>query len=162
MLVRKLILVSLAMILLIVGCGTPKPAKPGIPEPSRAPQPRNTLEASIVPSETPTPTPVGDIGWRKITGVVYAEAEAPGNELSGALVRCSHHSYTSPPESLCAPREITTGSDGAFEFDLFVHDTDGITISAEKVGFGSGEYRIGGFDCVGACPHVALVLEVNE
>ena len=94
--------------------------------------------------------------------MVYAGAEAPGNELSGALVRCSHHSYSGPPETSCAPYQITTASDGAFEFDVFVHDTDGIRISAEKAGYRPDEYLIGGFDCVGACPHTALVLEVGD
>ncbi len=162
--VRMVSLVAPAVIvilLLIVGCGAPEPVKTGIPEPNRAPQP-NTLEATKSPGETPSPTPVGDLGWRKVSGVVYSEEEAPGNELPGVLIRCSQHSYSSPPETSCAPYEITTSSDGAFEFDVYVHDTDGIRILAEKVGFRPGEAKIGGFDCVGACPQVVLVLEIIE
>ena len=157
-----LVLLALLLLLFPTACAVPEPTKTGIPEPSRAPQPGNTLEASIAPGETASPTPVGDIGWRKVIGVVYFKAQGTGNELVGATIRCSHHSYTSPPEASCAPHQLTTGPDGAFEFELFVHDTDGIRISAEKMGYQPAEVKLGGFDCVGACPQVILVLEKIE
>ena len=148
--------------LLIVGCGGPEPTETSAPYPAYQPPATDTSKPTDAPSATPSPTPVGDIGWRQVTGVVYAGAQAAGNELPGALVRCSHHSYSAPPEASCAPYRINTASDGTFEFDVYVHDTDGITISAEKAGYEPDEYLIGGFDCVGACPHGALVLVLGE
>lgn len=159
---KKLILVALAMMLIVVGCSAPEQTGTSIPEPASTAQSTDTPEPASTPSATPSPTPVGDIGWRQVSGVVYAGAQSPGNELPGALVRCSHHSYSAPPETSCAPYRITTASDGTFEFDVFVHDTDGIKISAEKAGYRLDEYLIGGFDCVGACPRLALVLEVSD
>ncbi len=106
---------------------------------------------------TPAPSAVGDIGWRQVKGVVYEGEATPGRELAGVRVECSQFSYF-PREGSCAPYQITTGSDGAFAFDLFVHDTDGIRVMAEKPGYEPAEGKIGGFDCVGACPFISLVL----
>ena len=68
--------------------------------------------------------------------------------------------------SYCSPTrgeyQTTTGPDGAFEFDVFVHDTDSITLSAQKSGYEPVEQRMGGFDCVAACPPVDLVLETSS
>lgn len=150
-----LVLLVLLLLLFTGACTVPEPAKTGIPEPSRAPQPGNTLQPA-------SPTPVGDIGWRTVTGEVYVEAQGTGNELAGATIRCYQHSYSSPPERSCTPHELTTGPDGTFEFELFVHDTDGIRISAEKAGYRPAEVKLGGFDCVGACPQLVLVLERLE
>jgi hypothetical protein len=47
---------------------------------------------------------------------------------------------------------------GVFEFDVFVHDTDTITLAAHKPGYGPAERRIVGVDCFGSCPPVDLVL----
>jgi hypothetical protein len=185
---RRLASAVLALIVICAGCSAPeptrtraeprKPASGPTPEPATTPQPTtpdrlaptatdrleptDTPDPGNTPSATPSPRPAGDIGWRQVSGVVYAGAQAPGNELPGALVRCSQHSYSAPPETSCAPYRITTASDGTFEFDVFVHDTDGITISAEREGYQPDEYQIGGFDCVGTCPHVALVLEMGS
>jgi hypothetical protein len=157
---KKLNLVVLAMILALVGCSSPEPTETGIPEHAGTAQPTETPEAADTPS--PSPRPPGDIGWRQVSGVVYAGAEAAGNELPGALVQCSHHSYFTPPERSCSPYRITTASDGAFSFEVFVHDTDGITIRAEKEGYRPAKVLIGGFDCVGACPSPSLVLETGD
>ena len=140
---------------LLSGCGSAE-----TPVPSAAPteiQRTPTLTPLPEPSDTPTPTIVGNLGWRKVTGVVYAESVGPGRELSGVLVECSQFSYV-PHEGSCAPYQVTTGPDGAFEFDVFVHDTDQITLSGGKPGYAPAEHRITGFDCVGACPTVDLVL----
>jgi hypothetical protein len=101
--------------------------------------------------------PAGDLGWRKVGGVVYADELAPGHELAGALVACSQFSYF-PRDGSCSPYQITTGADGAFAFDVFVHDTDRITASAQRVGYKSASGSITGFDCVGSCPPINLVL----
>jgi len=116
-----------------------------------------TWTPAPIPTGTPTPPPAGDIGWRKVKGVVYAEAATPGHELAGASVECSQFSYI-PRKGSCAPYRTTTGPDGAFEFDVFVHDTDTITLAAQKPGYGSAERRILGVDCFGSCSPVDLVL----
>jgi hypothetical protein len=101
--------------------------------------------------------PAGDIGWRTVGGVVYAEQASPGNELEDALVECSQFSYV-PRDGSCTPYQVTTGSDGAYEFHVFVHDTDTITISAEHEGYLPASDEIDGFDCSGSCPQIDLVL----
>ena len=55
-------------------------------------------------------------------------------------------------------RSTVSDEHGAFAFDVFVHDTDTIAIHAERADLGSDQARGRGFDCVGACPHVDLVL----
>lgn len=115
------------------------------------------------PTEFPTAEPdatetvVGDLGWRKVQGVVYAEKMAPDHEMAGALVTCSQTSYF-PREASCAPYEITTGADGTFTFDVFVHDTDGINISAQKSGYKSTKFNMGGIACAGGCSSIGLLL----
>ena len=89
--------------------------------------------------------------------MVYAEATIPGHELAGALVECSQFSYVPRKES-CAPYRVTTGPDGVFEFDVFVHDTDTITLAAQKPDYEPAERRIVGVDCFGSCAPVDLVL----
>lgn len=101
--------------------------------------------------------PAGDLGWRVVGGVVYANLAAPGHELAGALVECSQFSYF-PRDGSCSPYQVTTGPDGKFAFDVFVHDTDQITISAERTGYQPDSETLSGFQCVGACPPVTLVL----
>ena len=116
---------------------------------------------AIYPDANPIPRPSrhanSDIGWRKVKGVVYAETATVGHEVAGALVKCSQFSYF-PREESCAPYRVTTGSDGVFEFDVFVHDTDSITLVAQKPGYGPAERRIRGIDCFGNCPPVDLAL----
>jgi hypothetical protein len=128
---------------------TPTPSPDQVATPTWTPAP--------IPTGTPTPPPAGDIGWRKVKGVVYAEAATAGHELAGALVECSQFSYV-PRQGSCAPYRVTTGPDGVFEFDVFVHDTDTITLAAHKPGYGPAERRIVGVDCFGSCPPVDLVL----
>jgi len=161
----------LLSVILLTTCGTDRPPEPTL-APTAAPvltnipatmeRPAETFTPTTAPTSTHTPTPlptsVGDIGWRKVSGVIYAGEQAPGNELAAALVTCSQFSYV-PRDGSCAPYQIITGPDGAFEFDVFVHDTDRITLSADKEGYQPAESQTSGFDCVGVCPLVNLVLE---
>ena len=152
----------LALILVLTACGkddAPQPSATSTPKPThtRTP-PAATATETATATATATPWPAGDIGWRKVKGVVYAGTDAPGNELAGALVECSQFSYF-PREGSCAPYQITTDSDGAFEFDVFVHDTDSITLSAQKTGCEPVKHRLVGLDCLAVCPFVELVLE---
>jgi hypothetical protein len=100
---------------------------------------------------------MGDFGWRKLTGIVHAAVPAPGHELAGARVTCRQFS-NAPRSGTCAPHSITTGPDGTFEFDVFVHDTDRITVSASRVGYTADEITLSGVACQAACPEADLVL----
>jgi len=154
--------VAMAIMLLVLssvlssGCGLCG----GLQPPSTPATNSDTPTAPPVPTDSVKPSPTGfagDIGWRKIRGTIYGPSS--GIPLSGVLVECSQFSYV-PREGSCAPYEITTGPDGSFEFDVFVHDTDSITISAQMPGFEPAEQRLTGLDCLAACPLVELELEM--
>ncbi|MGD9100417.1 MAG: hypothetical protein PVF45_08050, partial [Anaerolineae bacterium] len=168
---------ALALVLLLTACSKSETSQPSAPPAtaSDAPTvaPTQVATSTPLPKPTDTPTPLaptkpatatvtppiaGDLGWRKLKGVVYAGTQAPSHELAGALVECSQFSYV-PREGSCAPYQVTTGPDGAFEFDVFLHDTDRITLSAYKSGYEPTEHQTSGFDCVAACPPVNLVLD---
>jgi hypothetical protein len=115
--------------------------------------------AGSPPTSMPaTATPDPCIGWRCILeGVVYADAASSGNELAGTLVQLSHVSYCSPTRG---QYETTTGPDGGFGFEVFLHDTDTFLIQVEQDGYEPVRQSIGGFDCLYcACPPVEIVLE---
>ena len=150
--------VSLAILLLMLssGCGMCGPLEP----PSVRVTDSDTPTTPPVPTDAVEPSPTGfagDIGWRKVRGTVYGSSS--GVPLSGVLVECSQFSYV-PREGSCAPYEIRTGPDGTFEFDVFVHDTDRITISAQMPGLEPAEQHLIGVDCFAACPLVELELEM--
>jgi hypothetical protein len=87
-------------------------------------------------SKTSSGTPVaGDLGWGTIHGSVTDAVT--GAAIAGATVSCEHFSYTSP--STCAGT-TTTSEDGSYLFEnIFFHDTDRITITAQASGYQSQE-----------------------
>lgn len=105
-----------------------------------------------------TATPDPCIGWRcTLEGVVYADAASPGKELAGTLVELSHVSYCSPTRG---QYETTSGPDGGFGFEVFLHDTDTFLIQVEREGYEPVRRSVGGFDCLYcACPPIEIVLE---
>jgi hypothetical protein len=81
----------------------------------------------------------------------------PGNELAGVAVELSHVSYCSPTRG---QHQTTTGPDGGFEFEVFLHDTDTFLIQVERDGYESVRQSVGGFDCLYCvCPPVEIVLQ---
>ena len=82
----------------------------------------------------------GDLGWFKVKGAVYADNIASGHELAGAVVNCSPANR--PKTGSCSPFEVTTGDDGSFSFDVFVHDTTPFYLSVQKPGYKSMEQRV--------------------
>jgi len=150
----------------LVGCAgsprvtpgpTPQSAPTLVPTPRPSPAPR--------PVHTPTPTsmlmtatPDPCVGWRcTLRGVVYVDAASSGNESAGTLVELTHVSWCSPTSGQHA---TTTGPDGGFGFEVFVHDTDTFWIQVEQDGYESVRRSVGGFDCLScACPLVEIVLE---
>jgi hypothetical protein len=123
------------VLLLVVGCAGPSPT-------------------SVPATATPDPC----TGWRcTLEGVVYVDAAGPGNELAGTPVELSHVSYCSPTRG---QHQTTTGPDGGFRFEVFLHDTDTFLIQVEQNGYEPVRQSVGGFDCLYcACPPVEIVLE---
>ena len=96
--------------------------------------------------------------WKcTLQGVVYAEEIGPGSEIGGVEVMLSQYSNC----SLTKGEHLTeTDLDGVFEFEVFIHDTDGITLSIEDPDFEPYKYKFGGFDCVScSCSSLEVVLE---
>jgi hypothetical protein len=122
------------------------------------PQSNGTPVQTISP---PTHTPDPCTGWDcTITGVVYEGEAGSGHEVSGAVVKLIHTSYCSPTKG---EQEIVTSEDGVFEFEIFLHDTDGFRIEVELEGYQSGVSSFGGFDCLYcACQPIEIVLEVEK
>lgn len=121
--------------LLVIGCAGPPPT-------------------SVPATATPDPC----VGWScTLEGIVYVDAAGPGNESAGTLVELSHMSYCSPTRG---QYETTTGSDGGFKFEVFLHDTDTFLLQVEQDGYEPVRESVGGFDCLYcACPPVEIVLE---
>ena len=112
---------------------------------------------TVSPSPWPSP-PSYCVGWNcKLRGIVYAGEAAPGNELSGVKVSLSHHSNCSPTKG---EHEAITDSDGVFEFDVYVHDTDSFKFEIEVEGYVPASVFFGGFDCLFcSCRNMEIVLE---
>ncbi|MEJ2736858.1 MAG: hypothetical protein P8189_25390 [Anaerolineae bacterium] len=146
-----------AMVLcLLVGCGGAPESTPG-PAAQPVPTSRPTLPPSPA-SVTRTATPDPCTGWEcTLRGVVYVDAASAGNELASVRVGLSHVSYCSPTRG---DHETTTGPDGGFGFEVFLHDTDTFWIRVEQEGYEPARQSVGGFDCLYcACPPVELVLQ---
>ena len=107
--------------------------------------------------EDTTVLAVPPIGWRTLRGVVYGGTAAPGHELAGARVTCRQQSHAPEPGS-CAPGELTTSADGAFRFEVYLHETDRIALFADRSRYYLARVDLAGSDCADACPEVALVL----
>ncbi len=139
-------LVGLMVFLLFLGgCTTP-------------PQPNDT---PVKTSSPPTLTPDPCTGWDcTVTGVVYEGETGSGREVSGAVVKLIQTSYCSPTKG---EYEVVTGEDGTFEFEVFLHDTDGFSIEVELEGYQTSEYSFGGFDCLYcSCQPIEIVLRVEN
>ena len=144
------------ILLLLVGCGGSREGTPG-----PAVQPMSTSRPTLQPSPTIVPmtaTPDPCTGWPcTLRGAVYVSAARAGNELAGTRVGLSHVSYCSPTRG---EYETTTGPDGGFGFEVFLHDTDTFWIQVEQEGYEPVRQSVGGFDCLYcACPPVEVVLE---
>lgn len=144
------------VLLLLVGCGGSLESTPG-PSPLLAPTPGPTPPPAL-PSVSMTATPDPCTGWPcTLRGVVYVSAASAGNELAGTRVGLSHVSYCSPTRG---DYETTTGPDGGFGFEVFLHDTDTFWIQVEQEGYEPVRQSVGGFDCLYcACPPVEVVLQ---
>ncbi len=143
------ILGPIIILLLLAGCTIPK----------TMPTPTSTVTQT--PTLTPTMNPC--TGWTCIVkGVVYAETSQPGNELEGATVILYQHSYCSPT---MGEHQTTTDSNGRFEFsDIFLHDTDQISIRVRHEGYETATWRSETHQCLScSCftPSLEFVLHTH-
>ncbi len=117
-----------------------------------------TATATTTPScgiryVTPTPFVAGDLGYGSVSGIVTDSAT--GSPIAGALVTCSHFSYTSP--ALCSGTR-TTDVNGSYLFsNVFFHDTDQITVSVDAAGYNSQSTVKSFFTTPGMTANFALV-----
>jgi hypothetical protein len=151
--------------LFLVGCALSSEATPTktlrptfTDTPVHTPMPTDTPTPEFLPTPVPIATPTSCTGWRcTLRGVVYVNAAGSGNELKDVLVKLSQSSYCSPTSG---QHETTTGPDGTFEFDVYIHDTDTFWIRVELDGYEPASQSLGGFDCLYcSCPPVEIVLQ---
>jgi hypothetical protein len=89
-----------------------------------------TPSGTVTPTPSPRPERTGDLGTIEIRGQVYDASVGPDAAIAGASV-----SYYSPEGS----GTTSTGTQGEFSFQLFLHDTDTVRVSVEAAGFHSAE-----------------------
>jgi hypothetical protein len=77
--------------------------------------------------------------------------------MQGVPVGLHQRSYCSPT---AGDQQVTTGTDGAFEFQVYLHDTDSFQIRVAAEGYETVEQTFGGFDCLFcACRPLEIVLQ---
>jgi hypothetical protein len=133
---------------LLVTCATPE----ALP----TPQPTATLTLTAKVTSTPTPDPC--TGWRcSIHGVAYTGAIDAANTLNDASVTLTQSSYCSPT---AGQYQTTTAPDGTFTFDeIFLHDTDGLSIDVEYEGHEPARWKTAGSACV-SCSCFSSPIEI--
>lgn len=145
----------LGALLLLAGCaGSPRATSEPPPNAVSTPQP--PPHSGSTGGSTATPDPC--TGWNcTLQGVVYSGAAGRENTLAGIQVELSHLSTCSRTRG---QHEATTGPEGDFGFELFLHDTDTFSIRVEREGYEPARRSIGGFDCLYcACPPLEIVLQ---
>jgi cysteine-rich repeat protein len=118
--------------------------------------------AQATPTETltlasATPVPTGDLGYRNVGGVVYDASQGPTAPIAGAAVTYTQLSFLHPGSGLA-----TTGSDGHYAFQLYLHDTDSITFKASAAGFHVGSATFRGLDLWSRLEPIDFALDPEE
>ncbi|MGD8738567.1 MAG: hypothetical protein PVJ85_17590 [Anaerolineae bacterium] len=110
------------------------------------------------PTAAPSATPTSCAGWNcTLEGVVYVNSPSPDTRLPGARVTLSQVSHCSPT---VGKQKTRAGRDGAFQFEVYLHDTDTFWFEAQADGYEPVQQSLGGFDCLYcACPPVEIVLK---
>jgi hypothetical protein len=108
------------------------------------------VEVTAIPAESCT-------GWTcQVHGTVYSNSSDHGKELSGAEIILSHTSYCSPTRGQL---EGMSNSEGTFSFEVFLHDTDLLTVEITAADHQSQTLTINGMDCLNcACFPLDIVL----
>ena len=99
--------------------------------------PRPTLATT----PTATQTPLGDLGTKAITGRVYDAMQGSAAGIAGAAVEYRRLATLGGGMS----GTVTTDPSGDFVFELFLHDSDTITITASAEGFAPADLLFLGY-----------------
>jgi hypothetical protein len=84
----------------------------------------------------------------------------PERFIGEATVMLRQTSYCSPTRG---EHHAKTNEQGEFKFELFIHDTDGILLQVESIGFLPWEDSLAGMDCLFcSCPPLEIVLEKTD
>ena len=97
-------------------------------------------------------------GWIcVISGILYDGDAQTGNQLPGINVSLTQTSYCSPTKG----EQLTeTSSEGEFQFDIYLHDTDTLTFEIESGGNQPYKYQVKGMDCLYCrCSPLELILD---
>lgn len=93
------------------------------------------------PTPTPTQTPLGDLGTKHIRGRVH-DAGEDGAGIAGAQIEYQHLATLGGGTSAT----VATDANGDFAFELFLHDSDTIVITASAEGFAPTTWRFLGYE----------------
>jgi len=113
------------------------------------------LPTPAPPAPTATPDPC--TGWNcTLAGTVYRDTVAEEDRLADIPVTLEQISHCSPT---AGQQQIITSKDGAFAFNVFLHDTDSFVITVDQTSYDMYELKFGGFDCLYcACPPIEVIL----
>jgi len=118
--------------------------------------------ATTIPIEVPTSDRALTCpGWScTLTGVVVQGEAETVNAIEDVEIQLSQSSYCSPTSG----RQVTlTDSYGKFAFDVYLHDTDSLTVRVEREGYQTAEDSLSGFDCLACgCGPIELVLTPSK
>jgi len=152
---RQQLLNGLASVLITLFLGSCVPSNPTRETPASV--------SALTPTGTPCSiaTPTLCSGWNcSLEGVVFTNAAGLGNELAGVKVHLQQISWCSPTKG---EHETITGPDGAFRFNVYLHDTDSFLLELAVEGYQPLRQKIGGFDCLYcACPPIEIILQPVE
>lgn len=115
----------------------------------------DTPEPSAVQPPQSAAPPAGDLGIGKISGVILDAAS--GLPVPGAVVECTHVSYTVPEEARCN-RVTATQENGGFVFQqIQFHDTDQISLTVTAEGYDIQTIQQTGF----TAPDLTVSIQLN-
>jgi hypothetical protein len=98
------------------------------------------------PTLPPTPLATGDLGTKHVVGRVTEANTEPPRGIADATV-----SYGSG--------SVPANEDGEFSFDIFLHDTNSVTIRASAPGFKTAQLRFTGVELWFTYEPIAIALE---
>lgn len=91
---------------------------------------------------TPTQTPLGDLGTKQVSGQVYDAGRGATAPIAGAQVEYRRLATLGGGMS----GTVVADANGDFAFELFLHDSDTIIVTAAADGFAPAELRFLGYE----------------
>jgi hypothetical protein len=93
------------------------------------------------PALTPTPTPLGDLGFKQISGRVHDAAQSATSGIASA--RIDYRRLATLGGGMSGT--VVADASGDFAFELFLHDSDTVIVTASAEGFTPMELRFFGY-----------------